>query len=208
MKMFSSSRPDHVIRRHVAFLVLSLFTATAISGCGSDPVLYSVASVTGMAQPGGPVAVEVRTPVVASSLDRDEIVHQDKDYKLGIAKGNAWSEPIGGMIGRVLSQNLAQRLPGTSVFAQNDAVSTKPQAFVELTVTAFNSDQQGNASLVGSLSVHGDKPGIGPNLIVPVQLSTHLANRRTDTLVAALSCLTGQLADLVAEKLRGLPVLK
>ncbi len=180
---------------------------TALTACGSDPTLYSVASVPGVAQSGGPVTVEVRTPVVTASLDRDEIVRQDKDYKLEIAKGNAWSEPIGDMIGRVLTHDLAQRLPGSTVFAQNDAVSTKAQAFVEVTITAFNADQQGNALLTGSLSVHGDKPGIGPNLTVPVQLQAHLDNKRANTLVAGLSTLTGQLADLAAQKIRALPVL-
>jgi len=188
-------------------LGLSLLMVTGLTACGSDPDLYSIAPVPGPAQAGGPVTVEVRTPVVTASLDRDEIVRQDKNYKLDIAKGNAWSEPIGDMIGRVLTHDLALRLPGSTVFAQNDAVSTKPQAFVEVTITAFNADQQGNATLVGSLSVHGDKPGIGPNLTVPVQYQTHLDNKQADTLVAGLSTLTGQLADLAAQKIRALPVL-
>ncbi|WP_246103827.1 PqiC family protein [Swaminathania salitolerans] len=194
-------------RRYAALLGLSVLVAAGLGGCGSDPTLYAIQPVSGQVQPGGPVVVEVRTPVVTASLDRDEIVRQDKDYKLGIAHGTAWSEPIGDMIGRVLTQDLAQRLPGTTVFAQNDAVSTKPRAYVELTVTAFNADQNGNAALVGSLSVHGDKSGIGPNLAYPVQLRTHLPDARTNTLVAALSRLTGQLADQAAAKLRALPVL-
>lgn len=207
MKKLSLSGSRRTMRRHAASLGLALVMATGLSACGSDPTLYSIAPVPGVAQSGGPVVVEVRTPVVAASLDRDEIVRQDKDYKLGMAKGNAWSEAIGDMIGRVLTQDLAQRLPGTTVFAQNDAVSTKPLAFVELTVTAFNADQKGNASLVGSLSIHGDKPGIGPNLTVPVQLQAPLDNARASTLVAGLSTLTGQLADQAAQKIRALPVL-
>ncbi|WP_332350059.1 MULTISPECIES: PqiC family protein [Asaia] len=207
MKILLSLRSHRAMRRPVAVAALSLLAMTGLSACGSDPTLYSIAPVPGVAQQGGPVVVEVRTPVVTASLDRDEIVRQDKDYKLGIAKGNAWSEGIGDMIGRVLTQDLAQRLPGTTVFAQNDAVSTKPLAFVELTVTAFNADQQGNASLVGSLSVHGEKSGIGPNLTIPVQLQTHLENKQANTLVAGLSTLTGQLADLAAQKIRALPVL-
>lgn len=205
--MFSLSSPRYAMRRSATVLVLSVMMAAGLTACGSDPTLYAIAPVSGVAQQGGPVTVEVRTPVVTASLDRDEIVRQDKDYKLAIAKGNAWSEPIGDMIGRVLTRDLAQRLPGTTVFAQNDAVSTKPLAFVEVTITAFNADQQGNASLVGTLSVHSDKPAIGPNLTVPVQLQAHLQNKRADTLVAGLSTLTGQLADMAAQKVRSLPVL-
>lgn len=207
MKMLSFSSPRHAMRRSVRVLALSVMMATGLTACGSDPVLYAIAPVPGVAQQGGPVTVEVRTPVVTASLDRDEIVRQDKDYKLAIAKGNAWSEPIGDMIGRVLTRDLAQRLPGTTVFAQNDAVSTKPLAFVEVTITAFNADQQGNASLVGTLSVHSDRPAIGPNLTVPVQLQARLQNKRADTLVAGLSTLTGLLADMAAQKVRSLPVL-
>lgn len=207
MKIFSFPQLHRATRRSGAVLALSVMMATGLTACGSDPDLYAIAPVPGVAQQGGPVTVEVRTPVVTASLDRDEIVRQDKDYKLAIAKGNAWSEPIGDMIGRVLARDLAQRLPGTTVFAQNDAVSTRPMGFVEVTITAFNADQKGNASLVGSLSVHGDKPGIGPNLTVPVQFETHLANKQANTLVAGLSTLTGQLADFAAEKIRSLPVL-
>jgi len=42
---------------------------------------------------------------------------------------------------------------------------------------------------------------------VPVQLQAHLDNKRANTLVAGLSTLTGQLADLATQKIRALPVL-
>ncbi|GAJ28946.1 PqiC family protein [Acidomonas methanolica] len=175
-----------------------------LAGCNADPTLYDLAPVAGSAQAGGPAVVEVRTPVVAQSLDRDEIVRQNRDYRLKIAKGDAWSAPLGALLGRTLAIDLAGRLPGSTVFAQNDAVAATPMAYVEVTVTAFNEDQQGNARLEGMLSVHR-AGGEMPVVATPVQLRTTLDTRDTAHLVAALSAMTGTLADQAASKIRSLP---
>ncbi|WP_029605087.1 PqiC family protein [Kozakia baliensis] len=188
-------------------LAFSAVASLSLAACSSDPTLYSLAPTPGVSQSGGPSVVEVRTPIVSARLDRDEIVRQDRDYTLKIASGEAWSEALGNMIGHVLTRDLAQRLPGTTVFAQNDAVATKPAAYVELTVTAFNEDQNGQAVLQAMLSTHPAVGGIGPVMTLPVQLQEALPQHTTRALVAALSNMLGQAADIAAQRLRVMPSL-
>lgn len=184
---------------------VGLTAGALLMGCSSDPTLYSLAPVSGAAHSGGPAVVEVRTPVVSQSLDRDSIVRQDRNYKLKISHDDAWSEPLGSLIGRTLATDLSQRLPGTVVFAQNDAVASRPQAFVELTVTAFNENQNGEARLAGALSVHRAGEGTPVVLTVPVDLTTSFESHGTGHLVAALSRMLGALADQAAGQLLSLP---
>lgn len=199
--------PIHSRPRASGRALLASLAFLGLSACGGDPTLYTLAPTPGATLAGGPSVVEVRTPVVSTWLDRDEIVRQDKDYKLEIAKGDAWSEPLASMIGHTLSRDLSQRLPGTTVFAQNDAVATTPGAYVELTITGFNEDQKGNAQVQGMLSTHLSTAGIGPVMTTPIQLQAHLDTHATGHLVAALSTMLGTVADQAADRLRALPVL-
>lgn len=194
--------------RGSAMLLATTLIASTLTACSSDPTLYTLAPVSpGAATAVGaaPGVIEVRTPVVAQRLDRDDIVRRDRDYKLEIAKGDAWSEPVASMIGHALSQDLAIRLPESTVFAQNDAVSTMPSGYVELTVTAFNEDQAGNAILQANLSTHRADAGAFPVTTIPIRLTRKPDGSSTAALVAVLSEMTGDLADVAAQRLRMLP---
>ncbi|CAI9121690.1 PqiC family protein [Brytella acorum] len=196
-----------LVRRSVRLLATALIVSS-LTACSADPTLYTLVPVSPAASTAmglAPGVIEVRTPVVSQRLDRDDIVRRDRDYKLEIAKGDAWSEPIASMIGHALSQDLAIRLPESTVFSQNDAVSTVPTAYVELTVTAFNEDQAGNAVLQANLSTHLADAGAFPVLTVPVRLARKPDGSSTADLVAALSQMTGELADEAARRLRMLP---
>lgn len=116
----------------------------------------------GVSQAGGPAVVEIRTPVVSARLDRDTIVKASEDYQTKLASGSSWSEALPDMLGHTLMTDLAQRLPGTTVFAQDDAVTTTPAAYVELTIRNFEADSAGHALVTGMLSVHPAGKMIGP----------------------------------------------
>ena len=181
----------------------------ALAGCGSsDPTLYSLAPIAGTQQVGMggavPAVIEVRTPGVPPSLDRQNIVGTQDDYSLTPLVGAAWSEPLAPMLGHVLATDLQQCLPGRSVFAQNDATTVPALGFVEVEITRFARDATGVVHLAGSLSVHraGDAEHA---LSVPLALSATPADSGTRAMVAALSQLAGQVADMAAERLQALP---
>ncbi|GEK96366.1 PqiC family protein [Gluconobacter kanchanaburiensis] len=191
-------------------LVLSLMGAMALTGllaaCSSDPTLYALAPVPGVPQAGGPVVVEVRTPVVSARLDRDTIVKSSSDYQLKLAAGASWSEALPDMIAHTLSTDLAQRLPGTTVFAENDAVTTTAAAYVELTIRNFEADARGYALVNGMLSVHPAGKMIGPVMTVPVSWrSSEPVASETARLAAALSQGVAAIADQAAASVRTLP---
>lgn len=213
------SRPNSspLFRRRTRQYLMGVAGMTALlaaSGCGRDPTLYTIVAVPGPVTtvPAsrmsgfGPKVVEVRTPVVSTMLDRDEIVRQSRDYKLRLAKGDAWAQPLGETIGQALTLDIAQRLPGITVFAQNDAVDTHPQAYVELTVTAFNQNQQGEAVIQGSLAVHPAEEGPGPVQTTPFHETMKLPSNGSAQLVYALSQLLSHIADKAVAQIRACPV--
>ncbi|AQS91894.1 hypothetical protein A0U94_14065 [Gluconobacter albidus] len=200
--MTQSSMP----RLRLLSLMGALGMAGFLTACSSDPTLYTLAPVPGVAQAGGPVVVEVRTPVVSGRLDRDTIVRANEDYQTRLATGTSWSEALPDMVGHTLTGDLAQRLPGTTVFAENDAVSTTPSAYVELTLRNFEADSAGHALVTGTLSVHPAGKMIGPVLTSPlVWQSQDVVASNTTKLTAALSQGVAAIADQAAEKLRLLP---
>ncbi|MEE8658305.1 ABC-trans-aux domain-containing protein [Acetobacteraceae bacterium EV16G] len=216
------SRPNSSLerRRHAPLSLRHLMRVAGVtallaaSGCGRDPTLYTIVAVPGPVTPEtsshlagiGPKVVEVRTPVVSTMLDRDEIVRQSRDYKLNLAKGDSWAQPLGETIGQALTLDIAQRLPGITVFAQNDAVDTHPQAYVELTVTAFNQNQQGDAVIQGSLAVHPAEEGLGPVQTTPFYETMKLPSNGSAHLVYALSQLLSHVADKAVAQIRACPV--
>jgi len=173
---------------------------SSLVGCNSDPTLYSLTQWPGTTAPAQLSVVEVRTPVIAQAFDRDRIVREMKDYSIKIADSDAWSDAPGQLIARTLAQDLAQRLPGTTVFAQNDANPMPPQAFVEVTATEFSRVDSGDAVLAGTMVVHAAGKAALPT-VIPFRLSRS-SGRSTASLVAALSELNGELADKAALVLR------
>ncbi|WP_428395203.1 PqiC family protein [Lichenicoccus sp.] len=184
--------------------LLGLASALPLSACGSgEPDYYTLAVSPGTPQPGGPLTVEVRTPSVTPYLDRDTIVRTETDDKLILAHGAAWAGALSDMIGRVLAADLGQRLPGSNVYAENGAISTQALALVELDVSRFLADAQDRAEMTANLSVH--RPNAGPSGSRLLHLTGTTADSSVGALVASLSVLLGQVADVAADELRALP---
>lgn len=169
------------------------------AGCTSpDPNVYTLAPLPGQAQPGGPPTLEVRRPGLAGYLDRSEIVRRGDAYRLNIASGDQWGEPLGDMIGRILAEDLTERLPGSTVFS-NQAVSST-QATVSVDVERFDSDRNGNVMLLAQVAVQRgpDQPAAART----VRLTGEARSPSTSDMVAAMSQLLGELADSIAAMLR------
>ncbi len=196
-------------------LAASLMTTLAVSltACSSSsPSLYTLAPVAGPLQPVPlgfttpnllPSVIEVRKPTIAGALDRDRIVLSDSGYKLRVSATDSWSGPLIDQIPHVLAQDLAQRLPGISLFVQDDATATTPQAYVELVITRFARDDANNAVLEAQVAVHredSDAPKISRTILLKTP-----APGDTGAMVSALSTLLGQASDQIAAQIRALP---
>jgi uncharacterized lipoprotein YmbA len=170
----------------------------AVARCASpDPAIYTLRAVPGAANGGGPSAVKLARPGLAGYLDRPEIVRDSAANRLALRSGERWGEPLGDMIGRVLAEDLAQRMPGSSVFTEAGSISVDPAATIELDIQRFDLDASGIVVLQAQVAV---EPGRSHDPVGTrsIRLTLPPASGSTSDLVGAMSALLGQLADQIA----------
>ena len=180
----------------------TVLLALLASGCSSpEPAYYALAAMPGTPRPGGPRLVELRRPSIAGYLDRSDIVRGDTGYRLDLRPGERWGEPFAAMLGRVLAEDLNQRLPGTTVFTAEGSLSPEPQARVEVDVPRFDLGAAGRVVLRAQVAVTrtGNKTSTRTRA---VRVETTPASAGTPALIAAMSQAVGQLADAVAALMR------
>jgi uncharacterized lipoprotein YmbA len=189
------------VKRRTLFLAPA---ALLLARCASpDPAIYTLRAVPGASVGGGPVAIKVARPGLAGYLDRPEIVRDNSVSRLTLNSGERWGEPLGDMMGRVLALDLAQRLPGSSVFTEAGTISVDPSATVELDIQRFDLDTSGSVILLAQVAVQQGR-NHDPAATHALRLTVRSASTGTPDVVAAMSAALGQLADAVADLLRAL----
>lgn len=185
-----------MIQKRLAWLAL----ATVLTACSSpNPVLYTVAPAQGPVQAGGPRVIVLQTVGTARYLARSEIVRSSENYRLDVTSNDWWGEPLAAMLGRVLIEELGQRLPQSTVISEGGAVSASPDATVELNVQRLDEDTSGNLVLQAQASVDF-KGRRGPAL----RSFRFVVSPPTPDIqgeVSAISTAVGQLADGLASML-------
>jgi uncharacterized lipoprotein YmbA len=200
--VFSDEKKDKTVAPWVLALPIVL---VSLAGCSSpDPTYYTLQPVPGTAISGAPATVEVRRPGLAGYLDRSDIVLKSESYTLSLNAQKQWAEPLGDMIGRVLTQDLSQRLPGKSVFTQSGAITADADMRVEVDIQAFDADGSGDAILTAQVAV---ERGIThhPLTTQHVSLRAPIAGPGEAAQVAAMSSLLGTLADQLATDIASAP---
>jgi uncharacterized lipoprotein YmbA len=185
----------------IARLRAMAFVALACAACGSspDPVYYAMRAV----DPATPRhrawahLIEVRKVGLPGYLDRTEIVRKVAHYRLGIAGGQSWSEPLTAMLGRLLSTDLANRLEGSFVFSEASPISTAPDAVVGVDIQRFDCGDDDTLVMDAEVSVE-KAPAHTIVFTKRVALQTRVGASDTTALVAAMSSQVGQLADVIA----------
>jgi uncharacterized protein len=185
-------------RRHRGLLALGL--AAVLFACSSPaPVLYTIAPVQGVTRVSGPRVIVLEQIGLERYLDRSEIVRSSENYRLDISSNNWWGEPLGAMLSRVLVAELGQRLPQSTVLADTGAVSSTPDATIQLNVQRLDADASGNVVLrtQAGIQFKGQKAPTLRNFNFTVAPSgPSVADE-----VAAMSAALGQLADGLATML-------
>ncbi len=172
-----------------------------VAACASpNPDIYTLAAMPGQAVSIHAHSIELRRVGLAGYLDRPEIVRSDAQFRLQISGNERWGEPMGGMIDRVFTENLVERLPNASVFAESGAISTRPDVVLEVDVQRFDPDAGGNVVLLAQVAIRHEDTN-APAVASEVRLTATPASKTTRDLVAAMSMALGQLADRVAERL-------
>ncbi|HTW68508.1 MAG TPA: PqiC family protein, partial [Acetobacteraceae bacterium] len=156
---------------------------------------YTLAVVPGATRAGAPGRVELRLISLAHYLDRTQIVRSSEDYRLDVLGNDWWGEPLDSMMSRVLVQELSQRLPGSTVYAENSGISATPDASVELNVQRMDQDRSGAVLLLAQVAV--TRAG-RVTQARDLRFSVPPQGVGTTGLVAAMSAAVGQLADAIA----------
>jgi hypothetical protein len=171
--------------------------AWLLTSCASpNPNLYTLELPPGPVRRGGPRVIELRSIGLARYLERSQIVRSSENFRLGVISNDWWGEPLDAMIGRTLARALTQRLPGSTVYLENGAISAEPDATVQVNVQRLDQDAGGAIRLVAQFAVvrrSSDTRGV--TIEVPTRGAT------TADLVAAMSEAVGQLADRIAAAL-------
>ncbi|HEY0204169.1 MAG TPA: PqiC family protein [Acetobacteraceae bacterium] len=176
----------------------------ALTGCASpEPAYFTLAAVPGIPRPGGPKLVELQRPGLAGYLDRPGIVRANGAVQLNVAANERWGEPLGDLIGRILAEDLGQRLPGSSVFTTAGSISAEPDGRIELDMQRFDADASGTVVLLAQVAVSRGRRANASTRTV--RLTQHPTGPATRDLVAAMSMVLGSLADTLAGMLRGMP---
>ncbi|CAI3922237.1 PqiC family protein [Commensalibacter communis] len=198
-----------VLRRHLLKTMMGgsllAVTGSVLTACSnSGPTYYTLSPIQGRLYNVTSSIIEVRTPSLAGFLDKDRIVSEISNNKLTLSSSDAWADNITNMIGRVLMLDLAQRLPNSRVFLQNQATQTTPQFYVEMDISRFNQDASGKAVVTADVVIRtdSDKPAQFNRLLT---LEKVPADSSTQALVVALSQILGEIAETTAASLANLP---
>ncbi len=178
------------LSRRLALLGLAAFPMACSS---PNPSLYVLAPVPGTTYSGAPRVIALRAISIAHYLERSQIVRSSEGYRMDVLANEWWGEPLDTMIGRTLVQELNQRLPGSTVYGDSGAISTKPGATVEINLQRFDLDRDGALLMVAQIAVDGSVTAARG-----VSFQVRPADGTTGALVGAMSGATAQLADTVA----------
>ena len=179
--------------------LLSVFVTLALAACASpNPDFYTLQPTQGTVLSGPAQIIELRRPGLAGYLDRSDVVLKSSDYHIAINDQSRWAEPMGDMIGRVLAQDLSQRLPASSVFGQSGAITADPTLRVEVDIQRFDTGADGRVTLTAEVALESGRSHT-PVKTRNVMLQAAPAAPGAANLAATMSGLLGQLADRVAQ---------
>ena len=158
--------------------------------------------MSGPQHPGAPHVIALREISLARYLERPQIVRSTASYQLVAETNDWWGEPLGAMLGRVLVEDISQRLPGSVVLSELGAVGAKADATVEVNMLRLDADSDGTVVLraqVGvTLAAGRHSPAAQAITLTAAPPAAGVAGE-----VAAISDALGQLADRIAAILAG-----
>ena len=171
----------------------------AVAGCASpNPDIYTLQATAGAPVTTAAHVIELRKPGLAGYLDRSDIVLTNANYRVNTNSQLRWAEPIGDMVGRVLTEDLSQRLPGSTVFSESGAITADPDLRVEIDIQRFDQGADGRVTLLAEAAIESGHSHT-PVRTRHIMLQTATAGPGATQLAAAMSMLLGQLADQMAQ---------
>lgn len=182
---------------------IGLLCAVALAACGHSPPTryFSLDAVP----PSAPLATTRMAPVqlgavrVPATLDRPEIVAQDRAHRLTVREDDRWGAPLAPMIRRALAQDLLQRLPPGS-FVLPGAPAPAGARGIVVTVLDLRANTDGRMTFEGSWTLTAGEAATAA-MTQEVSLTEPMASADSPAIADALSRVLGRLADRIAASL-------
>jgi uncharacterized protein len=125
---------------------LGLLGCCMLAACGSSPPtrFYTLNEIapgsSGGAADAAAVPVRVEPVAIPPELDRLELVSHTGPNQVRIADSDRWAAPLDEQIRRVLSDDLAARLPPNLVVDPNEPSTREPRRMLSVSITVFDAD--------------------------------------------------------------------
>jgi hypothetical protein len=192
-----------------ALQTVCLLMLGVLSGCSASPpthyytlqtVVPNAASGPAMQEPRQLVPLRLEPVAIPPELDRLELVVRSGRYRVKIEDSERWAAPLDDQIRRVLSDDLAQRLPAHAMADFNEPASDQPRRLLAVAIDEFYADESCAVSLRAdwSLKIPGGKIDRGSyQLQQPPSLPCDVA-----ATPAAMSTAVASLADRLVQSIR------
>jgi len=202
---------QHGLKPALQLLSVSLLLV-ACAPKSSPARFYSLAPETGLrGLAESSAAIETARPRrviglgpvrIPGYLDRPQIVTGATGSRLELDEYHRWAEPLRDTLGRVLSENLAARLPRDHLltFPWNRALT--PDYQIEIDITRFHVNAEGVAELWATWSVLQHNQ---PVLLKKSRIAQPVQGNDTDARITAQNLVLGRFGRELAEALTALP---
>ncbi len=193
--------------RRGCFLTGPVILAAALAACSSPSTrYYRLMSVPGTVRNTAPITAAVRSVSIPGYLDRDGIAKVGHDYQFEFYSNDLWADQLSSMLQSVMVQDLAQRLPATTMLRSGGSIDASSDLLIEINVLRFEPDNSSsNLVLDAQIAI---KSGSTRALWTArtFDSSRPLSNSGTDSkgpdaseIVSKMSALWAAMADQVAD---------
>jgi uncharacterized lipoprotein YmbA len=175
-----------------------------LSGCGVSPptrfyILNDIAPAAQPAAVSNRMAVRLEALAIAPEIDRPELVTRSGPNRVHVAGLARWAAPLPGQIRRVLSDDLAARLPPGQVADPDEPATSEPRRLLSIAIEEFYGDDSCAVSLRAGWSlanphanlVHGSEQ-------VQIPPSAPCSGELPAAMSRALAVLADRLAQVIA----------
>jgi len=173
-----------------------------LAGCASSPALHyytltEAPAATRLSVPENTVPIRIDRVTIPTELDRSQIVRRLDSTRLQIVEGDRWAAPLDETIRRVLSNDLAARLPPGAVANPNEPSIGEKRQSLAVDFSEFYGDPSCAVTLRAawtlkqsdSQTLHGTED---------IKASADGACANAGPIPAAMSQALGQLSDRIA----------
>lgn len=191
------------MRLPAAVVIVELVMASLTAGCASSPPMqyYTLTEAPASARlpaAGNTAPLHLDRITLPTELDRSQLIRRIDATRLQIVENDRWAAPLEDTIRRVLSDDLAARLPPGMVANPNEPLPGDKRQSLAVDIHEFYADVGCAVTLRASWVLkQGDSQGAPGAMETTVPASGACSGVKT--VPAAMSQALGQLSDRIAE---------